>query len=304
MMSRRELPTLDRLRALSEVVRLGSFSRAATSLGLTQPAISNQIRHLERQFGARLLERMGKRARPTPEGEILVAASSRAFGELEKAMDDLARRRAEITGTLVLATGPTATKHLLPPIMAALRARHPGIELRILTGNTADLVPGLLEGTIDLGLLTAPVRHSALQTSRFFRDRLVCIAPPAEASATRIARPTELEGRQLILYESGGSIRRAIDAWLEAADPRRLRITDIGSAEAQVAFVRAGFGWSILSEIVARDEAAAGRVDMLSLDPPLFRDLELVWRADRATRPMIAAALDIFSAHAAPGGAA
>ena len=76
------------------------------------------------------------------------------------------------------------------------------------------------------------------------------------------------------------------------------RITDIGSAEAQVAFVRAGFGWSILSEVVAREEAAAGHVDILELDPPLFRDLELVWRSDRATRPIIAATLDVFSASA------
>jgi DNA-binding transcriptional LysR family regulator len=298
-MSRRHLPTLDRLRALSEVVRLGSFSGAAASLGLTQPAISNQIRHLEQQFGTRLLERIGKRARPTAEGEILMAAASRAFGELEKAMDDIARGRSEITGTLVLATGPTATKHLLPPVVTALRARHPGIELRILTGNTAELVPDLLKGTIEIGLLTAPVRHSALRTSWFFRDRLVCIAPPADAPATRIVRPGDLEGRQLVLYESSGSIRRAMDAWLEAADPRRLRITDIGSAEAQVAFVRAGFGWSIVSEVVAREEATAGHIEMLSLDPPLFRDLELVWRSDRANRPIIAAALEMFSAVAA-----
>jgi DNA-binding transcriptional LysR family regulator len=75
-------------------------------------------------------------------------------------------------------------------------------------------------------------------------------------------------------------------------------VTDRGSADAHVAFVRAGFGWSIISEIVAREDAMAGRVDLLGLDPPLSRDLVLVWRADRTSRPIISAALAVFASHA------
>ena len=80
-MVRRHLPSLERLRALREVARLGSFSAAADTLGLTQPAVSNQIRQLEQQLGTRLLERIGKSTKPTPEGDVLIAASSRAFAE-------------------------------------------------------------------------------------------------------------------------------------------------------------------------------------------------------------------------------
>ncbi|HYU12121.1 MAG TPA: substrate-binding domain-containing protein, partial [Stellaceae bacterium] len=124
--------------------------------------------------------------------------------------------------------------------------------------------------------------------------------PPAEAPTGKAIRPRDLEGRQLFLYDRGGSIRRAVDAWLSSADRRRIRIGDIGSAEAQTAFARAGLGWSIVSEVAAREAAAAGRIDLRRLEPPLFRDLVLVWRSDRATRPVIAAALDVFSGHAAP----
>jgi DNA-binding transcriptional LysR family regulator len=296
--ARRHLPSLERLRAFREVARLGGFSAAAKALGLTQPAVSNHVRLLEQQLGTRLLERIGKTARPTTEGEMLIAASARAFAELDRALDEIARTSASVSGTLVLATGGTATTHLLPPVMADLRLRHPGIDLSIKTGNTADLVPGLLDGSVDLGLLTAPVRDRRLRSRFFFRDRLVCIAPPAQAPTGRVIRPRALEGRQLILYDSGGSIRRAVDAWLDAADRRRIRISDVGSAEAQIAFVRAGLGWSIVSEITARDAAAAGRIDLMALTPPLFRDLVLVWRPDRATRPVIAAALAVFSSHA------
>ena len=129
-MVRRHLPSLERLRALREVARLGGFSAAADALGLTQPAVSNQIRQLEQQLGTRFLERIGKASKPTPEGDILIAASSRAFAELETAIDEIARMRSDISGALVLATGATATRHLLPPVMVDLRARHPGIDLR------------------------------------------------------------------------------------------------------------------------------------------------------------------------------
>jgi DNA-binding transcriptional LysR family regulator len=132
----------------------------------------------------------------------------------------------------------------------------------------------------------------------------VCIAPPAEAPTAKAIRPRDLDGRQLFLYDRGGSIRRAVDGWLDAADRKRIRIADIGSAEAQTAFVRAGLGWSIVSEVTARESAAAGRLDLRLLDPPLFRDLVLVWRADRATRPVIAAALAVFSSHAGDQGVA
>ena len=182
--------------------------------------------------------------------------------------------------------------------MADLRLRHPGIDLRIITGNTADLIPGVLDGSIDLGLLTAPVRHRHLRTRFFFRDRLVCIAPPGQAPATRTIRPRDPEGRQLFLYDRGGPIRRAADAWLGATDRKRIRVSDIASAEAMTAFVAAGLGWAIVSAVVAREASAAGRIDLFGLAPPLFRDLVLVWRADRATRPVIAAALAVFSSHA------
>jgi DNA-binding transcriptional LysR family regulator len=295
--SRRHSPDLQRLRTLREVARLGGFSAAARALALTQPAVSNQIRHLEQQLGTRLLERIGKTAKPTPQGERLLAAAARAFAEIDSAIDEIARMDADVSGTLTVAAGATATTHLLPPVMAELRLRHPAIDLRVLTGNTVDMIPGLAAGAIDLGLLTAPIRARHLRTRSFFRDRLVCIAPPGELPTARSVRPRDLSGRPLLLYDRGGSIRSAIDRWLDPVR-RQVRIADIGSAEAQAAFVRAGLGWSIISEVAARDDAEAGRVELRRLEPPLFRELVLVWRADRADRPVVAAALSVFSGHA------
>lgn len=293
---RRHLPSLERLRTLREVARAGGFSAAAEALGLTQPAVSNQIRQLEQEAGARLLERIGRTVRPTPEGELLIAAADRAFATLDTALDEVARMRSEVSGTLVVATGATATRYLLPAVVADLTGRHPGIDLRILTGNTVDLVQGVLDGSIDLGLLTAPIDDPHLETRLFYRDRLVCIAPPGQAPVAGPVLPADMEGRRLILFDRAGSIRRAVDRWLDGADRARIRTTDIGSADALVAYVRAGFGWSIVSEVTARADADAGRVDLRPLDPPIWRDLVLVWRRDRAARPVIAAALAVFAA--------
>jgi len=198
---RRYLPSLERLRALCEVARTGGFSAAGQALALTQPAISNQIRQLEQLLGVTLLERAGKIARPTREGDILIAAAARAFAELETAMDDIARMRAEVAGTLVLAAGATATTHLLPPVLADLRVRRPAIEVRVLTGNTTDLMPGLLDGAIDLGVLTDAIGDPRLARRHFFRDRLVCITPPGESPPTPVVASRDLAGRQLMLYE-------------------------------------------------------------------------------------------------------
>src|SRR4029450_7000582 len=182
---RRHLPSLERRRALREVARLGGFSAAAKALGLTQPAVSNHVRLLEQQLGTKLLERIGKTARPTREGDTMIAASARAFAEIDRAMDAIARANASVSGPLVLAPGATAK---------TLRLRHPGVALSVLTGNTVDMIPGLLDGSIDLGLLTAPVRDRHLKSRFFFRDRLVGIAAPARAPTSKAIRPRDLEG--------------------------------------------------------------------------------------------------------------
>ena len=296
-MPRRAMPSLERLRTLREVARLGGFSAAADTLALTQPAVSNQIRQLEALLDVPLLERLGRTIRPTRAGATLIAGAERAFAELETAMDAIARQQVHIAGTLVVAAGATATRHLLPAVIADLRARHPGIELRILTGNTTDLVGGLRDGTIDLGVLTAGPDTGSLATLLFFRDRLVCVTPPGEAPSAGTVRAPDLTDRQLVLFDRGGSIRHTIDGWLASADKSSLRIIDLGSAEAQIAFVRAGFGWSIVSAIAVQEDVAAKRLDLLELDPPLSRDLVLAWHPERATRPIIAAALEVFTAH-------
>src|SRR5438477_3045154 len=131
------------VRTLQEIARCRSFSRAATALHLSQPAVSHHIRHLEQELGQPLLERVGKRALPTRAGELLLAHAARAFAELEAArqsLQQIQQRGGRVAGRLAVGTGATASTYLLPPLLRRLHARHPDLELTVVTGNSADMV--------------------------------------------------------------------------------------------------------------------------------------------------------------------
>src|SRR5258705_12263820 len=132
-----------RLRPVREIARHGSFSRAAESLRLSQPAVSLHMRQLEARCGTALLERVGKRAFPTPAGTLLLEHAGRAFAELEAAQEALRQLRGVVAGRLRLGTGATASIHLLPPLLRRLRARYPGREPARVTGTGPKVAPAV-----------------------------------------------------------------------------------------------------------------------------------------------------------------
>ena len=148
---------LDQLRALLEVVERGSFSAAARHLNLTQPAISLQIRELERRFGVQLIERLGKQAHATVPGQALVEAARRIFHACENA-DALMRRFCDgWIGHVRVGTTLSAMTYRLPPLLRRLRLDHPGVELVVSNAPTPKSIEGILQNKIDLALVNLPV---------------------------------------------------------------------------------------------------------------------------------------------------
>src|SRR5688572_22451576 len=202
------------LRTLQEIAKRGSFSRAAEHLHLSQPAVSLHIRQLEERVGMALLERVGKRAFPTAAGEILLAHAARIFHELEAAGEALGRLRGVVSGRIRLGTGATASIHLLPPLLRRVRSRHPEIELIVVTGNAPEMARAVAANELDLAIVTLPVTARPLVVSSVYRDPLLAIAPPGPRWRRR--KPitaAELAEHSLMLYETGGTIRRVIDDW-------------------------------------------------------------------------------------------
>lgn len=276
------------------VCSAGGFTAAAEELLLTQSAVSNQIRTLEEEVGTLLIERIGKSVRPTREGELLIAAGRRIFRELEDVYAEIDARRNIVTGEISIGAGGTVNTYQLPPLLTQISEEYPNLSIRILTGNTAPLIDMVLDLELDILIATGPIAHRALAQQHFMNDHYVCITPPGETNLPKRIRPQDLTDKRLILYEKSGASRDLQDEWLESAPIDPLNIHEIGSAEAQKTFVRAKFGWSLISEMAVLEDHRRGLLNIVPLSPPLVRPLVAVWRRDREDIPAIKAVRHVF----------
>jgi DNA-binding transcriptional LysR family regulator len=284
---------LAHLRTLEVIARHGSFSRAARELHLTQPAVSMQVRRLERGLGLPLLERVGKRAFPTRAGEVLLAHAARAFRELEVGVAHVQELRGVVAGRVRLGTSASISVYLLPLALRKLRVRYPDIDLVVVTGLASEIARALVANDLDVGLVSLPVRDRQLAVTPFYRDRLVAITPVERRWRRRApVRAAELMETPLILFDQGSTVRRMIDGWFHGAGLVPHPAMELGNTEAMKRFVEAGMGLSITSEVSVKADVAAGRLLSLPLDPPVMRQIGLVRRRDKPLAPPLAAVLE------------
>ena len=231
---------LDHLRMFAQVAELGSFSAAAERNGVTQPAVSLQVRQLERRYGLKLVERVGRRARPTAAGLELLTHIRAIDATLAQAEQAMTAHASQVSGRLRLGTGATACTYLLPPLLADLRRRFPALEVVASTGNTADMLRGLENNALDIGLVTMPAPGRMFQVEPLREDEFVAIFPahgpiPVPASAT----PQALAALPLVLFEPART-RRLVDDWFEKAGLAAKPVMELGSTEAMKEIVAAG----------------------------------------------------------------
>lgn len=279
---------LDQLITFATVVEHGGFTEAAGRLGLTQPAVSMQIRNLEERFGVRLVERVGKRALPTAAGRDLLPFIRRIRDEAEAAAAAMGRHRAGQAGRVRIGTGATACIYRLPPILTALRAAHPGLEIIVVTGNTPDILDAVEAGTLDLALVTLPAVRAGLSIEPVCSEELVCVGPiggDGEPAAHEGIAPAALADGALILYERGGTMRAVIDGWFLAGGVQPRPAMELGNVEAIKNLVAAGLGRSILPSVTVQGPGDHDRFAVQPLSPPLVRTLGLVLRRDKVPDP-------------------
>jgi len=193
---------LEHLRIFLDVIELGSFSAAADKHGLTQPAVSLQVRQLERRYGLRLVERVGRRATPTAAGKDLMTYIRTIVATCEEAERNMQVHSQRVVGRVRLGTGATACTYLLPQVLADLRARFPSLEIVVSTGNTVDILRGIETNTIDIGLVTLPVRGQIFQVTPVLDDEFVAISPRNGRCPTKLT-PREMVG--LFIIKGGRS---------------------------------------------------------------------------------------------------
>lgn len=271
---------LDQLRTFTAVIERKSFSGAATLLGISQPAVSQQVRQLEARFGAKLIERVGRGAVPTAAGEALASHARGISAAVAAAAEAMAPHAAGATGRVRIGTGATACIYLLPAMLRDVRDRFPALDIMVSTGNTPDMLRALDENRIDLAFVTLPVAGRTFDVRPIIDDEFVAIAAkgvrlPQELTAAELSR------RPLLLYEPGATTRRLIDEWSMAAGLAFQPIMELGSVEAMKELIGAGLGCGILPRMAIKRPEAAAAFTVRSLKPRLKRTLGLVLRRDK-----------------------
>jgi len=275
------------LAAFCAVVERASFSQAAEQLGVTQPAVSLQIRSLEKRLGVQLLDRSGRRVEPTDAGRRLYRSALRLLAQEEQLLAELGEEaEGELTGRLELgaSTGPGGT--VLPVVLCEFQQRHPEVHVALTVSDTQRIVEQVSRRELELGVVGAARRQRGVVFETFFRDEVVLAVPKGHRFADRVVTIDELRAEPMILMQEGAGVRQVIDEELRAAGVR-LRDLDVplelGLQESARNAVLGGFGITFISRSAIEADVAAGtlaigRVE--GLDPS--RDIQLVRSAGRA----------------------
>ena len=272
---------LNHLHTFDLVIQQGSFSGAAELQGLTQPAVSLQIRQLETRLNLKLIERVGKRIKPTSAGSTLLEHIGRINAVVEDALLDLSSHAQGIAGQIAIGTGATACIHLLPSILQALRRQFPALDVRVSTGNTDGILRAVEENRLDLALVTLPAAGRSLSISPLLEDEFVAIFSAEQPDSPHKVTPASLTSLPLVVFEAGSGTRRLIDEWYLQAGLRVKPVMELGSIEAIKEMVAAGLGYSIVPamSVAATHHRRGLRVE--PLQPPLTRTLGIALRQDK-----------------------
>jgi DNA-binding transcriptional LysR family regulator len=293
------------LAAFCAVVERKSFSQAAERLGVTQPAVSLQIRSLEQRLGRRLLDRSGRRVEPTEAGLRLYASAQRVLAAEESLLEELdADEDGVVSGTLELgaSTGPGGT--VVPVLLCELQQQHPGLRVRLSVSDTQTVVDRVADRELELGIVGAGRKHRGVVFDPFFEDEVVLACPAGHRFAGKTISLDRLRGEPLIVMQEGAGVRQVIEDELRKAGAR-LRDLDVrlelGLQESVRSAVLAGHGISFISRLAIEADLTAGQIAtarVRGLDP--VREIFVARAAGRSETRAARAFLE-FAAANLPG---
>lgn len=244
-----------RLEAFVHAAENRSFSQAAKQLNLTQPTISHHIKTLETEMGLSLFERSGHNLQLTEAGWALLPWARKLLRQAKELQDFTDSFQSEIYGHLRIACSTTTGKYILPLLAARFRERYPGIRVSILACTQPHVVPELLGGEANLGVVSFELCGQGLECQQFFLDHISLIVPGNHRWASRQSiDPSELLEERIILREETSGTRRVLLNELAKHDISldNLQVfMELGNAEAIVHTVASGFGVAFVSKLAA-----------------------------------------------------
>ena len=250
------------LAAFCAVVEKRSFSQAAERHGVTQPAVSLQVRALEERLGQRLIDRSGRRVEPTEAGLRVYSNAKRLLQLEEQLIEEVAGGDdAELGGTLTIgaSTGPGA--HLVPLLLCEFQRRHPNVRIALSIFDTYAVIDKVAERELELGVVGALRRHRSLTFDPLVQDEIVLAVPPGHPAAGGKLTLEQLREEELISMQEGAGVRQVVEQELRRAglpardlEPR----LELGLQESVKSAIAAGYGVAFISRTAIEGELAAG----------------------------------------------
>ena len=276
--------TLKQLAYFKALAEQGHFRRAAEACHVSQPALSVQVQELEKTLGAPLVERRARRLLLTPLGRDVLATAREVLDRLSD-LEERARSRAGLGGSLSLGVIPTVAPYLLPDALAALRSGDIALDLAITEAKTDRLLDLLEEGALDAAILALPVERQGFLGAPLFEDRFLLAGSAAQlAPLSGVTSPEGLGENRLLLLEDGHCLTdQALAVCGRGRDNARINL-GASSLATLSRLVEAGFGLTLMPEIAARAErtAAPGLCLQRFAEPQPARRIALVRRAGQA----------------------
>src|SRR6516225_8452311 len=245
-----------RLKVFRAVAEHLNFRKAAEQLFLTQPAVTLQIKALERDLGVRVFDRAGGKITLTRQGAVLLKYANKLANLASEAERQLGCSGGSVSGELALGASTTIAQYVLPRLLGAFQNEYPKIQFSLRSGNTGEVVRWLVDGRVALGLIEGPARERGVRTEPFMEDELVLITPANLDSGP--LSPSQFVSTNLLMREQGSGSRHVVELALEKAGFKLKafkKVMELDSTEAIKSAVEAGLGvgfisrWAIAKEL-------------------------------------------------------
>jgi len=284
----------DQLETFLEVARNLSFSRAAERRFRTQPAISAQIRAMEEEVGAKLLDRTGGKVSITAAGKVFLGYVESALEARRAAMRSVAEADRVPGGEIVVAANEGSCLHLLPEVFAEFKRSYPDVGITVKRSESREVLEAIIDNSADFGVAALPVTDKRITVVPIHRDELIMIAPTGHPLAKyKEIKVTQIADYPLLLPKMGRT-RDSIDSMFEERNMKPNVSMELDSSELLKRFVAAGVGIGFCANSTALGDVRLGIVAIVRLaDAQIRRDMALVFRKDKALSRAALAFIDI-----------
>ena len=284
----------DQLETFLEVARLSSFSRAAEKRFRTQPAISSQIRALEEEVGAKLLDRSGGKVSITAAGKLFQKYAEETLEARKVVLTAIAEAERIPRGEIVVGANEGTCLHVLPEVFAHFKQQYPTVAVSIKRADYARILENVIDNSVDFGVVSLPVTDNRLTVVLVHRDELVIIAPPQHPLARLQAAAIADVAKFPLLMPKAGHTRDALEDLFHERKLKPQFSMELDSSELLKRFVAADVGVGFISRSNVTEVVRAGALCVVSIaDAQIRRDLALVFRKDKALSRAALAFIDI-----------